>query len=71
MRKSKILAEPEPAQEPDSVIVRWTTHNPRGLSAMDIEMAWISDWIAEDLGEIRIEEQPQFDKEQEQQQQPS
>ncbi|KAL7628901.1 hypothetical protein AAE478_000417 [Parahypoxylon ruwenzoriense] len=35
--------------------IRWTTHNPRGLSSKDVELASICDGLATDFGEI-IEE---------------
>ncbi|KAK0643568.1 pterin 4 alpha carbinolamine dehydratase-domain-containing protein [Cercophora newfieldiana] len=36
----------------NTTYIRWTTHNPKGLSTQDIEMAIACDAIARDLGEI-------------------
>lgn len=38
----------------NKVVVRWTTHNPRGISSKDIHMAKFCDNTAEDLGEIHL-----------------
>ncbi|KAI1335434.1 transcriptional coactivator/pterin dehydratase [Xylariaceae sp. FL0016] len=32
--------------------IRWTTHNPQGLSALDVELARICDGLARDFGEV-------------------
>lgn len=32
--------------------IRWTTHNPQGLSAKDVELAAICDSLAKDFGEV-------------------
>ncbi|KAI0843167.1 transcriptional coactivator/pterin dehydratase [Hypoxylon sp. FL0890] len=39
----------------NTTYIRWTTHNPKGLSAKDVELAAICDGLARDFGEI-IEE---------------
>ena len=36
----------------NTTFVRWTTHNPKGLSAKDVDMAALCDSIARDFGEI-------------------
>ncbi len=36
----------------NNVFVRWTTHQPKGLSVQDIDMAVVCDAIARDFGEI-------------------
>ncbi len=36
----------------NTTFVRWTTHNPRGLSEKDVDMAARCDEIAESFGEI-------------------
>ncbi|QUC22559.1 uncharacterized protein UV8b_06800 [Ustilaginoidea virens] len=43
---------PEWANVYNTAFVRWTTHNPRGLSRDDIAMASICDSIARDFGEL-------------------
>ncbi|KAF2965862.1 hypothetical protein GQX73_g7698 [Xylaria multiplex] len=32
--------------------IRWTTHNPEGLSAKDVELAGLCDSLARDFGEV-------------------
>ncbi|KAI1426519.1 pterin 4 alpha carbinolamine dehydratase-domain-containing protein [Xylaria sp. FL1777] len=32
--------------------IRWTTHNPKGLSAKDVELAGLCDSLARDFGEV-------------------
>ncbi|KAK6948555.1 hypothetical protein Daesc_010325 [Daldinia eschscholtzii] len=39
----------------NTTYIRWTTHNSKGLSAKDVELASICDGLASDFGEI-IEE---------------
>ncbi|KAI1143013.1 transcriptional coactivator/pterin dehydratase [Hypoxylon sp. FL0543] len=39
----------------NTTYIRWTTHNPKGLSAKDVELAAICDGLGRDFGEI-IEE---------------
>ena len=36
----------------NSTFVRWTTHSPKGLSKLDVEMAKICDSIAQDFGVV-------------------
>ena len=36
--------------------VRWTTHNPEGLSSKDVIMASVCDAAAEEKGEVKQEE---------------
>lgn len=47
---------PEWSNVYDCTFIRWTTHNPRGLSELDLSMAEICDGIAEKLGEVKGEE---------------
>ncbi|KAK3943829.1 pterin-4-alpha-carbinolamine dehydratase [Diplogelasinospora grovesii] len=35
-----------------TTFIRWTTHNPRGLSSKDLELAAICDSLAKDFGEV-------------------
>ncbi|KAI1107480.1 transcriptional coactivator/pterin dehydratase [Jackrogersella minutella] len=46
---------PEWSNVYNTTYVRWTTHNPKGLSAKDVELAAICDGLAADFGEL-IEE---------------
>ncbi|KAI1461951.1 transcriptional coactivator/pterin dehydratase [Annulohypoxylon moriforme] len=46
---------PEWSNVYNTTYIRWTTHNPKGLSAKDVELAAICDGLAKDFGEI-IEE---------------
>ncbi|KAH8889844.1 transcriptional coactivator/pterin dehydratase [Thozetella sp. PMI_491] len=39
----------------NTTFIRWTTHNPKGLSAKDIQLAAICDSLARDFGEIQEE----------------
>lgn len=41
----------------NTTFIRWTTHNPRGLSAKDVEMAGICDGAAKDF--VEVEEPPE------------
>ncbi|KAI1399110.1 transcriptional coactivator/pterin dehydratase [Hypoxylon fuscum] len=43
---------PEWSNVYNTVHIRWTTHNPKGLSAKDVELATICDGLAKDFGEI-------------------
>ncbi|KAI8635291.1 transcriptional coactivator/pterin dehydratase [Xylariaceae sp. FL1651] len=36
----------------NTTYIRWTTHNPEGLSAKDVELARICDGLARDFGEV-------------------
>jgi len=40
------------AQVYNTTFVRWTTHDPKGLSAKDVDMAEVCDSVAKDFGEI-------------------
>ncbi|KAI0890448.1 transcriptional coactivator/pterin dehydratase [Annulohypoxylon maeteangense] len=46
---------PEWSNVYNTTYIRWTTHNPKGLSTKDVELAAICDGLAKDFGEI-IEE---------------
>lgn len=39
--------------------MRWTTHEPKGLSAKDVELAAMCDQLARDFGELPASEMPQ------------
>ncbi|OTA91670.1 hypothetical protein M434DRAFT_75924 [Hypoxylon sp. CO27-5] len=43
---------PEWSNVYNTTYIRWTTHNPKGLSAKDVELAAICDGLAGDFGEI-------------------
>ncbi|OTB15480.1 hypothetical protein K445DRAFT_317738 [Daldinia sp. EC12] len=43
---------PEWSNVYNTTYIRWTTHNPKGLSAKDVELASICDGLASDFGEI-------------------
>lgn len=36
----------------NQVFIRWTTHNPRGLSEKDVRMAKLCDELASQIGEV-------------------
>ena len=36
----------------NTTFIRWTTHNPKGLSEKDIDLASACDAIAKDFGEL-------------------
>ncbi|RYP03065.1 hypothetical protein DL764_005414 [Monosporascus ibericus] len=40
----------------NTTYIRWTTHNPQGMSAKDVELAAVCDGLARDFGEIVDEE---------------
>ncbi|RYP91239.1 hypothetical protein DL770_002631 [Monosporascus sp. CRB-9-2] len=40
----------------NTTYIRWTTHNPQGMSAKDVELAAVCDGLARDFGEIVNEE---------------
>ncbi|KJZ79294.1 hypothetical protein HIM_01445 [Hirsutella minnesotensis 3608] len=46
---------PEWSNVYNTTFIRWTTHNPRGLSGKDVDMATICDAIAKDFGEMEPE----------------
>ncbi|RYP81249.1 hypothetical protein DL769_002079 [Monosporascus sp. CRB-8-3] len=39
----------------NTTYIRWTTHNPQGMSAKDVELAAVCDGLARDFGEIAEE----------------
>ncbi|RYP17746.1 hypothetical protein DL765_004324 [Monosporascus sp. GIB2] len=41
-----------PLQVYNTTYIRWTTHNPQGMSAKDVELAAVCDDLARDFGEI-------------------
>ncbi|ETS83843.1 hypothetical protein PFICI_05719 [Pestalotiopsis fici W106-1] len=43
---------PEWSNVYNTTFIRWTTHSPPGLSALDVELAAICDGLARDFGEI-------------------
>ncbi|KAL8400018.1 hypothetical protein RB594_000433 [Gaeumannomyces avenae] len=42
----------------NTTFIRWTTHNPKGLSALDVELAAKCDELARQFGEQQQEEPP-------------
>lgn len=36
----------------NTTFIRWTTHNPKGLSAKDVDLAATCDSLARDFGEV-------------------
>lgn len=42
----------------NTTFIRWTTHNPQGLSAQDIDMAAKCDDLAREFGEQQQEQSP-------------
>jgi len=40
----------------NTTFIRWTTHNPKGLSTQDLDMATICDTLARDFNEV-VEQQ--------------
>lgn len=47
---------PEWSNVYNTTYIRWTTHNPQGMSAKDVELAAVCDGLARDFGEIVDEE---------------
>jgi len=45
---------PEWSNSYRKIIVRWTTHNPQGLSGKDVYMASICDTFAAEFGETKL-----------------
>lgn len=45
-----------PCQVYNTTFMRWTTHNPKGLSEKDISMAGLCDALAKDFGELPANE---------------
>ncbi|OLN88178.1 Pterin-4-alpha-carbinolamine dehydratase [Colletotrichum chlorophyti] len=43
---------PEWSNVYNTTFIRWTTHNPKGLSGKDLKLALICDALAKDFGEI-------------------
>ncbi|KKA27669.1 hypothetical protein TD95_001241 [Thielaviopsis punctulata] len=43
---------PEWSNVYNTTFIRWTTHNPRGLTAKDVALAQICDALAKDFGEV-------------------
>ncbi|KAI3329059.1 transcriptional coactivator/pterin dehydratase [Xylariaceae sp. AK1471] len=43
---------PEWSNVYNTTYIRWTTHNPNGLSAKDVELAGLCDALARDFGEV-------------------
>lgn len=42
----------------NTTFVRWTTHNPKGLSEKDVSMAAMCDELAQSFGEVPAENEP-------------
>ncbi|AEO66928.1 uncharacterized protein THITE_2115493 [Thermothielavioides terrestris NRRL 8126] len=54
----------------NTTFIRWTTHQPRGLSAKDVELAAVCDALAADFGEVVDQpQQPQPQQQEKKQQQ--
>ncbi|KAL8338748.1 hypothetical protein RB601_006217 [Gaeumannomyces tritici] len=49
---------PEWSNVYNTTFIRWTTHNPKGLSALDVELAAKCDELARQFGEQQQEESP-------------
>ncbi|KAI1747930.1 pterin 4 alpha carbinolamine dehydratase-domain-containing protein [Xylaria castorea] len=45
---------PEWSNVYNTTYIRWTTHNPEGLSAKDVELAALCDALARDFGEVVV-----------------
>ncbi|KAI0459273.1 pterin 4 alpha carbinolamine dehydratase-domain-containing protein [Xylaria acuta] len=45
---------PEWSNVYNTTYIRWTTHNPEGLSAKDVELAGLCDALARDFGEVVV-----------------
>ena len=39
----------------NTTFIRWTTHNPKGLSVKDVDLATVCDSLAKDFGELEPE----------------
>ncbi|KAK4134361.1 pterin-4-alpha-carbinolamine dehydratase family protein [Trichocladium antarcticum] len=50
----------------NTTFIRWTTHQPKGLSAKDVELAAVCDSLAADFGEVVEQQQEQQQLQQEQ-----
>ncbi|KAK1967372.1 transcriptional coactivator/pterin dehydratase [Colletotrichum sublineola] len=46
---------PEWSNVYNTTFIRWTTHNPKGLSGKDLKLAAICDVLARDFGEVEAE----------------
>ncbi|KAL2128323.1 hypothetical protein VTI74DRAFT_9351 [Chaetomium olivicolor] len=51
----------------NTTFIRWTTHHPKGLSQLDVDLAATCDKLAKDFGEVVPEGQPQPQQQQQQQ----
>ncbi|KAI0553678.1 pterin 4 alpha carbinolamine dehydratase-domain-containing protein [Xylaria curta] len=47
---------PEWSNVYNTTYIRWTTHNPEGLSAKDVELAALCDALARDFGEVVVDD---------------
>ncbi|TGJ82460.1 hypothetical protein E0Z10_g6304 [Xylaria hypoxylon] len=47
---------PEWSNVYNTTYIRWTTHNPEGLSAKDVELAGLCDSLARDFGEVVVDD---------------
>ncbi|EFQ27675.1 pterin 4 alpha carbinolamine dehydratase [Colletotrichum graminicola M1.001] len=45
---------PEWSNVYNTTFIRWTTHNPKGLSGKDLKLAMICDALARDFGEVEV-----------------
>ncbi|KAK1641096.1 pterin 4 alpha carbinolamine dehydratase-domain-containing protein [Colletotrichum phormii] len=45
---------PEWSNVYNTTFIRWTTHNPKGLSDKDLKLALICDALAKDFGEVEV-----------------
>ncbi|GJN66959.1 hypothetical protein PLIIFM63780_004429 [Purpureocillium lilacinum] len=46
---------PEWSNVYNTTFIRWTTHNPKGLSSKDVDLAAVCDALAKDFGELEPE----------------
>ncbi|KAJ6444432.1 pterin-4-alpha-carbinolamine dehydratase family protein [Purpureocillium lavendulum] len=46
---------PEWSNVYNTTFIRWTTHNPKGLSVKDVDLATVCDSLAKDFGELEPE----------------
>lgn len=51
----KAKHHPEWANTYNTVLVKWTTHMPKGLSEKDVTMAGFCDGVALEVGEVVVE----------------
>ncbi|KAJ3475922.1 hypothetical protein NLG97_g9299 [Lecanicillium saksenae] len=52
-KKSK--HHPEWSNVYNTTFIRWTTHNPKGLSSKDLELAATCDFLAKHFGEVEVD----------------